>query len=211
MQLCLGTRTLVPPHFFGGIFWWCTHIYACSLLREKNRKCHKYTWEKDKLIFLMSILEITIKNSCQLERAPEFWCPGTRTLVPFKVDNRFFVLISKMGFRNINLSFFPSVFMCSRHFLFLLEHCQHKWEYTIKKTPKKMGGHQSSGARAVDVSGSTWAVVSVARDGKDWWRGSLSGQFRSFLSVRTKFPKNLICKIWQQMFIKDWKTRQNWP
>ena len=48
-----------------------------------------------------------------------------------------------MGFRNINLSFFPGVFMCSRHFLFLLEHCQHKWEYTIKKTPKKMGGHQS--------------------------------------------------------------------
>ena len=138
-------------------------------------------------------------------------CPGTKTLVPFQVDNRFFVLISKMGFRNINLSFFPSVFMCSRHFLFLLEHCQHKWEYTIKKTPKKMGGHQSSGARAVDVSGSTWPVVSVARDGKDWWRGSLSGQFRSFLSVRTKFPKNLICKTWQQMFIKDWKARQNWP
>ena len=72
--------------------------------------------------------------------APEFRCPGTRTLVPFQVDNRFFVLISKMGFRNINLSFFPSVFMCSRHFLFLLEHCQHKWEYTIKKTPEKNGG-----------------------------------------------------------------------
>ena len=30
----------------------------------------------------MSILEITIKNSCQLERASEFWCLGTRTLVP---------------------------------------------------------------------------------------------------------------------------------
>ena len=80
------------------------------------------------------------ENTKKIVGAPEFWCPGTRTLVPFQVDNRFFVLISKMGFRNINLSFFPSVFMCSRHFLFLLEHCQHKWEYTIKKTPKKNGG-----------------------------------------------------------------------
>ena len=66
------------------------------------------------------------ENTEKIVGAPEFWCPGTRTLVPFQVDNRFFVLISKMGFRNINLAFFPSVFMCSRYFLFLLEHCQHK-------------------------------------------------------------------------------------
>ena len=78
------------------------------------------------------------ENTEKIVGAPEFWCLGTRTLVPFQVDNRFFVLISKMGFRNINLSFFPSVFMCSRHFLFLLEHCQHKWENAIKKTLQKM-------------------------------------------------------------------------
>ena len=41
--------------------------------------------------------------------------------------------------------------MCPRHFLFLLEHCQHKLEYTIKKTPQKMQGHQSSGARAPEL------------------------------------------------------------
>ena len=72
--------------------------------------------------------------------APKFWCPGTRTLVPFQVENRFFVLISRMGFRNINFSFFLSVFMCSGHFLVLSEHCQHKCENTIKKTPKKNVG-----------------------------------------------------------------------
>ena len=72
--------------------------------------------------------------------APESWCPGTRTLVPFQVENRFFVLISRMGFRNINFSFFLSVFMCSWHFLVLLEHCQHKCENPIKKTPKKYVG-----------------------------------------------------------------------
>ena len=65
-------------------------------------------------------------------RAPELWCP-------FKL-NRFFVLISRMGFRNINFSFFLSVFMCSWHFLVLSEHCQHKCENTIKKTPKKNVG-----------------------------------------------------------------------
>ena len=79
-------------------------------------------------------------------------CGGTRV----QVDNRFFVLISKMGFRNINLSFFPSVFMCSRHFLFLLEHCQHKWEYTIKTS-------QSSGARAPEL----WCPLIFL--GISWW------------------------------------------
>ena len=60
--------------------------------------------------------------------------------MPFQVENRFFVLISSMGFRNFNFSFFLSVFMCSGHFLVLSEHCQHKCEYTIKKTLKKNVG-----------------------------------------------------------------------
>ena len=72
--------------------------------------------------------------------APEFWCPGTRTLVPFPAENRFFVLISRMGIRNINFSFSLSVFICSRHFLVLMEHRQHKFENDIKKTPKKNVG-----------------------------------------------------------------------
>ena len=91
------------------------------------------------------------ENTKKIVGAPEFWCLGTRTLVPFQVDNRFFVLISKMGFRNINLSFFPSVFMCSWHFLVLSEYCQQKWGYTTKKTLKKLWGHQSSGARAPEL------------------------------------------------------------
>ena len=80
------------------------------------------------------------ENTKKIVGAPEFWCPGTRTLVPFPAENRFFVLISRMGIRNINFSFFLSVFICSWHFLVLLEHCQHKFENTIKKTPKKNVG-----------------------------------------------------------------------
>ena len=80
------------------------------------------------------------ENTNKIVGAPEFWCPGTKTLVPFQVKNRFFVLIWRMGFRNVNFSFFLSVFLCSGHFLVLSEHCQHKSENTIKKTPKKHVG-----------------------------------------------------------------------
>ena len=73
------------------------------------------------------------ENTEKIVGAPEFWCP-------FKLTTDFFVLISKMDFSNINLSIFPSVFMCSAHLLFLFENCQHKWEYTIKKTTKKYVG-----------------------------------------------------------------------
>ena len=80
------------------------------------------------------------ENTKKIVGAPEYWCPGTRTLVPFQVENRFFVLIPRMGFRNINFFFSLSVFMCSGHFLVLSEHCQYKCEYTIKKTLKKNVG-----------------------------------------------------------------------
>ena len=82
-----GTRVLVPGHQNSGaptiflVFSWLCILNFCWQYSDITKKCqgHINTLEKkDKLIFLMSILEITIKNSCQLERAPEFWCPGTR-------------------------------------------------------------------------------------------------------------------------------------
>ena len=85
------------------------------------------------------------------QESPAKKAGGTRTLVPFHDDQQVFVLISRIGFRNINFSFFLSVFICSWHFLVLLEQCQHKFENTIKKTTKKMWGHQSSGARAPEL------------------------------------------------------------
>ena len=74
------------------------------------------------------------------QESPAKKAGGTRTLVPFHDDQQVFVLISRIGFRNINFSFFLSVFMCSGHFLVLSEHCQHKCECTIKKTLKKNVG-----------------------------------------------------------------------
>ena len=62
--------------------------------------------------------------------APEFWCPS-------KLTNRFFVLISRMGFRTMNFSCFPSVFMCSTQNLVLSEHGQHEWACNDQKTLKK--------------------------------------------------------------------------
>ena len=63
-------------------------------------------------------------------RAPEVWCPS-------KLTNRFFVLISRMGFRTLNFSCLPSVFMCSTQNLVLSEHGQHKWACNDQKTLKK--------------------------------------------------------------------------
>ena len=91
--------------------------------------------------------------------APELWCPGTRSLVPFQADqgkghqssgarapevwcpskltNRFFVLISRMGFRTLIFCCLPIVFMCSTQNLVLSEHGQHEWACSDEKTLKK--------------------------------------------------------------------------
>ena len=56
------------------------------------------------------------------QESPAKKAGGTRTLVPFHDDQQVFVLISRIGFRNINFSFFLSVFMC-----------MHRFENIIKK------------------------------------------------------------------------------
>ena len=91
--------------------------------------------------------------------APEFWCPGTRILVPFQADQQFFILISRLGIRNMNFSCLPSAFMCFIRNLVILEHCQHEMSmHWWENTPNKVGGtrvlvpgHQKSGAWAPEV------------------------------------------------------------
>ena len=86
-----GTRVLVPGHqnsgaptFFFGVFL-MVFSHLCWQCSDKTRKCQEHIntlRKKEKLIFLKPILEIKTKNLFQLERAPEFWCLDTRTLVP---------------------------------------------------------------------------------------------------------------------------------
>ena len=86
-------------------------------------------------------------HQCSGARAPEVWCPSELT-------NRFSVLISRMGIRNMNVSCTPSVFMCFTQNLVILEHCQHKMSMHWSENPLKKGGgtrvlvpgHQKSGA-----------------------------------------------------------------
>ena len=109
-----------------------------------DRTKHKYFW---KAIFNISL------------GAPKLWCPGTRSLVPFQVDQgkghqssgarapdvwcpskltyRFFVLISRMGFRTLIFCCLAIVFMCSTQNLVLSEHGQHEWACSDEKTLKK--------------------------------------------------------------------------
>ena len=127
---CEGTRVLVPGHQNSDNWF-----FYCNLENGHQEyqfvffpKCiYEFFAFSGNIRILPAKLRIHNKeNTKKIVGAPEFWCPGTRTLVPFQVENRFFVLISRMGFRNINFSFFLSVFMCYGHFLVLSEYCQHK-------------------------------------------------------------------------------------
>ena len=59
----------------------------------------------------------TKKMQQKIVGSPEVWCP-------FKLTTGFFIVISRMNIRIINLSFIPSVFMCSWRFLVISEYCQ---------------------------------------------------------------------------------------
>ena len=86
-----GTKVLVPGHqnsgaptFFFGVFL-MVFSHLCWQCSDKTRKCqeHKNTLrKKEKLIFLMPILEIKTKNLFSWKGhqssgawAPELWCP----------------------------------------------------------------------------------------------------------------------------------------
>ena len=129
---CKGTRVLVPGHQNSGALSSWQLVFYCNL--ENGHQNYQFVFFpkgiyeffafSGNIRILPAKLRIHNKeNTKKIVEAPEF-C----------------VLISRMGFRNINFSFFLSVFMCSGHFLVLSEHCQHKCEYTIKKTPKKNVG-----------------------------------------------------------------------
>ena len=69
-----------------------------------------YLCDPDISLFYQNTASI---NENKQSRKHQKNCKGTRTLVPFQVDNWLFIVISRMDIRNINLSFSPSVFMCS--------------------------------------------------------------------------------------------------
>ena len=84
------------------------------------------------------------KNTEKIVEAPEFWCPGTRTLVPFQVDNRRFIVISRMGIRKINLSF-SHLYLCVPDIsCFYWNTASINESSPSRKPRKKMGGYQSS-------------------------------------------------------------------
>ena len=112
-------------------------------------------------VFMCFIRNLVILEHCQHEMSMHWWentpnkVGGTRVLVPghqksgawapevwcpFKLTNRFFVLISRMGFRTLNFSCLPSVFMCSTQNLVLSEHGEHEWACSDEKTRKKWVG-----------------------------------------------------------------------
>ena len=121
---------------------------SCSELTQPTHLGKKTNWYSWSLF-----LRLKQKTCCQLERAPEFWCPGTRTLVPFQVDNRYFIVISRMGISNINLSF-SQVYLCFPDFSWFYQNTVSICEDTQPRKHRKncggtrvlVPGHQNSGA-----------------------------------------------------------------
>ena len=151
---CGGTRVLVPGHQNSGALSSWQLVFYCRL--ENGHQEYQFVFfPKCVYVFLilpdfirtlpvkMRICNKKMQHQISGAWAPEVWCP-------FKLTG-FFIIISWMNIRNINLSFIPSVFMCSWRFLVLSEYCQHNWGYTTKKTLKELWGHQSPGARAPEL------------------------------------------------------------
>ena len=94
------------------------------------------------------------ENTKKIVGAPEFWCPGTRTLVPFQVDNCFFYCNLKNGHQEYQFVFFPK---CIDVFLTFPVFFQNIASTNVstpsRNPPKKWGGtralvpgHQNPGA-----------------------------------------------------------------
>ena len=138
--------------------FWCpfklSNSFFCFNLKTGHQK---YELSCLPSVFMCFIRNLVILEHCQHEMSMHWWentpnqVGGTRVLVPghqksgawapevwcpFKLTNRFFVLISRMGFRTLNLCCFPSVFMCSTQNLVLSEHGQHEWACIDEKTRK---------------------------------------------------------------------------
>ena len=88
------------------------------------------------LIILASNEHALMRKPSEKRRGTKVPVPGHyKVRCPSKLTNRFFVLISGMGFRTMNFSCLPSVFMCSTQNLVLSEYGQH--ECSDEKTLKR--------------------------------------------------------------------------
>ena len=147
LQKSRGTRTLVPFHVNQQVFVFISRMGFRNITLSFSSECvYVFLTLPDFIRTLpvkMRICNKKMQHQISGAWAPEVWCP-------FKLTG-FFIVISWMNIRNINLSFIPSVFMCSWRFLVISEYCQQHWGYTTKKTPNKLWGHQSSGARAPEL------------------------------------------------------------
>ena len=87
-----GTRTLVPRHqnsgaptFFWGLFpllWACLCWQCSDKIRKYQGHIETFKKKRENQIPYAGSWDLNKKTVGILEEAPEFWCLGTRTLVP---------------------------------------------------------------------------------------------------------------------------------
>ena len=96
-----GTRVLVPGHQKSGALpSWPTGF--CFNLKNRLQKYESILSANCLYVFYPKpgyIRTLPANNDQKTlpknVGAPEFWCPGTRSLVPFQADQQVFVLISR--------------------------------------------------------------------------------------------------------------------
>ena len=128
-QLGKGTRLLVPRHQNSGAWTpelWCPylifvavlsmHIYSCWQCLKKKKTVSANTLLCKTLLFCSNLHNMSVhwwENPPKKMGAPEFWCPGTRllvpgtrSLVPFQADKQVFCFNFKNGLQNYEFLWF---------------------------------------------------------------------------------------------------------
>ena len=119
LQKSRGTRTLVPFHVNQQVFVFISRMGFRNITLSFSSECVYMFLTLPDFVRTLPV-KMRIRNKANATKN----CGGTRSLVPFQVDNWVFIVISRMNIRIINLSFIPSVFMCSWRFLVISEYCQ---------------------------------------------------------------------------------------
>ena len=114
LRLCLkssvrniGAPELLCPTCFFGLF----SLLPSCLCWQCFNKIRKYQWHikkfrnKEKTKILIMAFEIKTNKLLYSWGAPDFWCLGTKTLMPLQ-EYKLFVLISRTSIRNLIFSLY---------------------------------------------------------------------------------------------------------
>ena len=131
---------------------WCPNfvgvfllIKVRALIKPENIESTEIHWKPVRIVRLSdplqkrAVLKWHQKKTPKKVGAPEFWCLGTRVLVPLQKYKKSFCFNLKNQHQDFDFLFFLTVSMCPQYFLILSKHCQHKHAFNKGKRPQNSG------------------------------------------------------------------------